>query len=128
MMTRSMACAAWAPICDNPVREPHDNDFEHVSLTLAGDGPWGRINGSVARLSHHFDTRYDATSAAVLYGLPWGPAAFDEEKAIDLTVAEVTYASPSDRRLHGLVGAFGSTGTTQLHSLLHDLKPSGQIG
>ena len=111
---------------DNPVREPHDNDFEHVSLTLAGDGPWGRINGSVARLSHHFDSRYDATSAAVLYGLPQGPAAFDEEKAIDLTVAEVTYASPSDRRLHGLVGAFGSTGTTQLHSLLHDLTDPSQ--
>ncbi|WP_165186647.1 TonB-dependent receptor [Caulobacter soli] len=114
-----------AHLRDNAVREPHDNDFHHVSLTLAGDGDWGRLTGSVSRLSHQFDSRYDATSAATLYGLPSGPAAFDEEKAIDLTVAEVTYASPSDRRLHGLVGAFGSTGTTQLHSLLHDLKPTG---
>lgn len=109
---------------DNPVREPHDNDFDHISLTLAGDGDWGRMTGSVSRLSHHFDSRYDATSAATLYGLPSGPTALDEDKAIDLTVAEVTYASPSDRRLHGLVGAFGSTGAIHLHSLLHGLAAS----
>ena len=106
---------------DNAVREPHDNDFHHVSLTLAGDGGWGRVTGSVSRLSHQFDSRYDATSAAVLYGLPSDPAAFDEEKAIDLTVAEITYATPSDRRLHGLVGVFGSTGAIHLHSLMHGL-------
>ncbi|CAN5199425.1 TonB-dependent receptor [soil metagenome] len=111
---------------DNPVREPHDNDFEHVSLTLAGEGAWGRVTGSVARLSHHFSSRYDATTVSTLYGLAAAPAALDDEKAIDLTVAEVTYASPSDRRLHGLVGAFGSTGTTQLQSQLHDLQPVGQ--
>jgi iron complex outermembrane receptor protein len=107
---------------DNAVREPHDNDFDHVSLSLAGDGAWGRTTVSVSRLSHHFDSRYDATSAATLYGLPRGPAALDEEKAIDLTVAEVTYATPSDRRLHGLIGAFGSTGAIHLHNLLHGLQ------
>ncbi len=115
-----------AHLRDNAVREPHDNDFHHVSLTLAGDGGWGRFTGSVSRLSHQFDSRYDATLVAPLYGLPRGPAAFDEEKAIDLTVAEVTYASPSDRRLHGLVGAFASTGTIHLHGLLQDLLPSSQ--
>ncbi|MBO9707360.1 MAG: TonB-dependent receptor [Caulobacter sp.] len=113
---------------DNPVREPHDNDFHHVSLTLAGDGDWGRVSGSVSRLSHQFDSRYDATSVTSLYGLSRGPAAFDEERAIDLTVAEVTYASPVDRRLHGLIGAFGSTGAARLHSLMHELQPNGQTG
>ncbi|MDB5457991.1 MAG: TonB-dependent receptor [Caulobacter sp.] len=108
---------------DNPVREPHDNDFEHVSLTLASDGPWGRVTGSVSRLSHHFDSRYDATTASALYGLAGAPAALDEEKAIDLTVAEVTYATPSDHRLHGLIGAFASTGDIRLDSALH--APSG---
>jgi outer membrane receptor protein involved in Fe transport len=110
---------------DNTVREPHDNDFDHLSLTLAGDGGWGRVTGSVSRLSHQFDSRYDATSAATLYGLPPGPAAFDEEKAIDLTVAEVTYATPSDQRLHGLIGVFGSTGTIRLRSQLQGLHPAG---
>ena len=104
---------------DNPVREPHDNDFDHVSLTLTGDGAWGRMTGSVSRLSHHFDSRYDATSASALYGLAGAPAALDEDKAIDLTVAEVTYATPGDRRLHGLIGVFGSTGDIRLNSALH---------
>lgn len=110
---------------DNPVREPHDNDFEHVSLTLAGDGPWGRMTGSVARLSHHFDSRYDATTVSTLYGLAAAPAALDDEKAIDLTVAEVTYASPSDHRLHGLIGAFASTGDIRLDTTLHAAVAAG---
>lgn len=110
---------------DNPVREPHDNDFEHVSLTLAGDGPWGRMTGSVARLSHHFDSRYDATTASTLYGLAGAPAALDEEKAIDLTVAEITYATPSDRRIHGLFGVFASTGAIQLDNALHAVSIAG---
>ena len=107
---------------DNRVREPHDNDFDHVSLTLAGDGAWGHLTGSVSQLSHHFDSRYDATSAAALYDLVGERAALDEEKAIDLTVAEVTYATPADRRLHGLIGVFGSTGAIQLHNDLHGLQ------
>ncbi len=110
---------------DNPVREPHDNDFEHVSLTLAGDGPWGRTTGSVARLSHHFSSRYDATTASTLYGLAGAPAALDEEKAIDLTVAEVTYSTPSDHRLHGLIGAFASTGDIRLDTTLHAALAAG---
>jgi outer membrane receptor protein involved in Fe transport len=110
---------------DNPVREPHDNDFEHVSLTLAGDGPWGRMTGSVARLSHHFDSRYDATTVSTLYGLAAAPAALDDEKAIDLTVAELTYASPSDHRLHGLIGAFASTGDIRLDNTLHAALAAG---
>ena len=113
---------------DNPVREPHDNDFDHLSLTLTGDGGWGRVTGSVSRLSHQFDSRYDASTVATLYGLPSGPAAFDEEKGIDLTVAEVTYATPAEHRLHGLIGAFGSTGTTRLNSALHGVAPGAPIG
>lgn len=106
---------------DNAVREPHDNDFDHVSLTLAGEGDWGRVTGSVSQLSHHFDSRYDASSVATLYGLAAAPAAFDEDKGIDLTVAEVTYATPGEHRLHGLVGAFASTGSIRLATSLHAL-------
>lgn len=106
---------------DTLVREPHDNDFDHASLTLAGEGAWGRMTGSVSQLSHHFDSRYDATSVASLYGLPAAPAAFDEDKGIDLTVAEVTYATPGEHRLHGLVGAFASRGSIRLASSLHAL-------
>jgi outer membrane receptor protein involved in Fe transport len=106
---------------DTTVREPHENDFDHLSLTLAGEGDWGRMTGSISRLSHHFGSRYDATSASALYGLAGAPAAFDEDKGIDLTVAEATYATPGERRLHGLVGAFASTGSIRLDSSLHAL-------
>lgn len=109
---------------DTVVREPHDNDFDHTSLTLTGEGGWGRVTGSASRLSHHFASRYDATSVSSIYGLAGAPAAFDEDKGIDLTVAEVTYATPSQHRLHGLVGAFASTGSIRLNTSLRAL-PAG---
>ncbi len=107
---------------DTAVREPHDNDFGHLSLTLSGDGGWGRATGSIAHLSHRFGSRYDASSASTLYGLAGAPATFDENRGIDLTVAEVTYATPGERRLHGLVGAFASTGSIRLTTGLRALS------
>ncbi|WP_374471735.1 TonB-dependent receptor [Phenylobacterium sp.] len=109
---------------DTLVREPHDSDFDHASVSLAGEGGWGRTTGAVSRLSHQFDSRYDATAVAPLYGLAAGPAAFDENRRIDLTVAEVTYATPGEHRLHGLIGAFASQGSLGLAADLHAL-PAG---
>jgi outer membrane receptor protein involved in Fe transport len=109
---------------DNRVREPHDNDFNHISLSVSGDGDWGRVTGTVSRLSHNFESRYDATTASALYGLSGAPAALDEVKSVDLTVGEITYATPTDRRVHGLVGAFASTGKLRLDGDLRAL-PSG---
>jgi iron complex outermembrane receptor protein len=97
---------------DNGVREPHDNDFDHLSLTLNGEGRWGRLTASTARLTHQFDSRYDATSAITLFGGPAGPAASDEARQVELSVTEITYATPADHSLHGLVGAFFSSGET----------------
>lgn len=109
-------------IRDSQVREPHDSDFDHASLTLTGSGGWGRATGAVSRLSHHFYSRYDATAASAHYGLAGVPAAFDEDKGIDLTVAEVTYATPSEYRLQGLVGGFASYGSIRLDSTLGALS------
>jgi outer membrane receptor protein involved in Fe transport len=103
---------------DNAVREPHNNSFDQGSLTVTGDGRWGRFTGSVSRLGHDFTSRYDATAQAALFGLPTGPAAFDDARSIDLVVSEVTYATPTGRRFHGLVGAFFSTTQTRFDSAL----------
>jgi outer membrane receptor protein involved in Fe transport len=103
---------------DNLVREPHDNDFDRESLTLNGEGDWGRLTASIAKLAHHFDSRYDASTATALYGLPSGPAALDEAKSIDLTIAEATYTTPQDRRWRALLGVFASTGSTKLRTAL----------
>lgn len=107
---------------DSRVREPHDSDFDHASLSLTGGGDWGRVTGAVSQLSHHFDSRYDATAASALYGLTETPMAFDEDKGIGLTVAEITYATPGENRLHGLVGAFASYGSVRLASTLGALS------
>lgn len=103
---------------DIAVREPHDNDFDQGSLTVTGEGGWGRLTGSVAHLSHLFDSQYDATAGVRAFGGPAGPAAFTETKTIDLTVSEFAYASPPSRRLHGLAGVFLSTGETGLATSL----------
>ena len=103
---------------ENLVREPHDNDFDESAITLAGDGGWGRATGSIARIGHQYISRYDATSAISRFGGPPGPAAFDEDRHVELTVAEATYASPADRRLHGLAGAFFSNGETKLDAVV----------
>ena len=103
---------------DNAVREPHDNSFDQGSLTLTGDGRWGRFTGSVSDLGHDFTSRYDATAQAALFGLPAGPAAFDDARRTDLVVSEITYATPTGRRSHGLVGAFFSTTKTRFDSAL----------
>lgn len=103
---------------DNVVPEPHDNSFDQGSVTLTGDGRWGRFSGSISRLGHDFASRYDATAQAKLFGQAAGPAAFDDARSIDLTVTEVTYATPSTRRLHGLVGGFFSTTQTRFDTAL----------
>lgn len=103
---------------DNTVREPNSNSFDQDSLTLTGDGDWGRLSGSVSRLGHDVSSRYDATSQTTLFGLPTGPAAFDDARSTDLMVGEVTYATPSARRLHGLVGAFFSSTEARLESAI----------
>lgn len=113
---------------DNAVREPHSNSFDQVSLTLTGDGGWGRLTGSVSRLGHDFSSRYDATSQTALFGLPAGPAVFDDARSTDLTVGEVTYATPSGRRLHGVVGAFFSTTQTRLDSAMAPAAAGGTPG
>jgi iron complex outermembrane receptor protein len=114
-------------IRDSWVREPHDSDFDHASLTVAGEGGWGRVTGAVSRLSHNFGSRYDATAASTLYGLAGAAAAFDEDKGINLTVVEVTYATPSEYRLHGLVGAFASDGAIGLASSLRALPARSPV-
>lgn len=103
---------------DNRVREPHDNHFSQASLTLVGEGAWGQLTASAARLNHRFESRYDASQAAWRFGLPAGPAAFDEARKTALTVAEITYAAPSSEHLSGLAGAFVSAGKSHMRNAL----------
>ncbi|WP_246263443.1 TonB-dependent receptor domain-containing protein [Caulobacter soli] len=114
---------------DNRVREPHDNSFDQGSLTLAGEGSWGRLTASASRLGHHFTSRFDASAATGLYGLAEGAAAFDETKRTNLTVAEITYATPQGGRVTGLAGAFVSTGHARTATALGSVDgPDAPLG
>jgi outer membrane receptor protein involved in Fe transport len=99
----------------NAVAEPHDNDFDALSLTVEGEGRWGRLTASSTRLVHQLDSRYDATRAAPELGAG-GVSAFDEARHIDLWLNEATYIAPETARLKMLFGAFASTGTNVIDS------------
>ncbi|WP_165837071.1 TonB-dependent receptor [Phenylobacterium hankyongense] len=108
----------------NSVREPHDNDFDEVSATVEGGGRWGRVVFSLARLLHHYDSRYDATPAVGAFTDQPGAAAFDDSRRVDLLVSELTLSSSPDERWRWLAGAFASSGRVDAQSTLDQLSPA----
>jgi iron complex outermembrane receptor protein len=108
----------------NGVREPHDNDFDERYATLEGQGAWGRLVASSASLSHHLDSRYDASSALPEFAGGSGVAALDDSKDIDLIVNEVVFTSRPAARMRWLVGGFWSEGDSTLDTVLERRTPS----
>jgi len=108
----------------NRVREPHDNDFDELYVTLEGHEEWGRVVASVAEVSHFYDSRYDATVALPTFGAAGTAGALDESKGIDLLVGELTVASPPASRFRWLAGAFFSASSTVGSTRLSRLRPA----
>jgi iron complex outermembrane receptor protein len=110
----------------NLLREPHDNDFDEIHATLNGQGSWGTLALSTAKLIHHFDSRYDASAALPTFGAAAGPAAgFEDDKAIEILVGEAVYSTPDRGRFRWLAGAFASDGRTTSDMTLSLLGSSG---
>ena len=105
----------------NQLREPHDNDFDEIHATVNGQGSWGTLALSTAKLIHHFDSRYDASAALPSFDEAPGGAAFEDDKAIEILTGEAVYSSPDRGRLRWLAGAFASDGRTTSDSSLTDL-------
>ena len=89
---------------DTQVREPHDNDFTEVSGSVSHAGEVANLKVSAAFIDHSLQTRYDATGA---FG-GTAPAAFDEDRSVDLSVAEAVLTSAGEGRLAWLLGVFAS--------------------
>jgi len=89
---------------DTRVREPHDNDFTEVSGSVSHAGEVANLKVSAAFIDHSLQTRYDATGA---FG-GTAPAAFDEDRSVDLSVAEAVLTSAGEGRLAWLLGVFAS--------------------
>jgi outer membrane receptor protein involved in Fe transport len=103
---------------DTQVREPHDNDFTEVSGSVSHVGAVANLKVSGALINHSLQTRYDATGA---FG-GTAPAAFDEDRSVDLAVAEAVLTSASEGRLAWLVGLFVSQTDETDSAKLSDLS------
>ncbi len=90
------------------VREPSNNDFNGVSLSLTGDYDWGRIKLASAYQGHDLDRRYDATTAAERFGAVGGPVAYDEADSIRAFALEGSIASTAAGAVGWLAGIYGS--------------------
>jgi iron complex outermembrane receptor protein len=100
------------------VREPHDNDFTEVSASLSHVGEVANLKVSAAFIDHSVGTRYDATGA---FG-GTAPAAFDEIRQVDLSVAEAVLTSAGEGRLAWLAGLFASQTEETDQATLSDLN------
>lgn len=114
------AQGAGAPLTrDTQVREPHDNDFTEMSASVSRAGPVANLKVSAAFIDHSLQTRYDATGA---FSAGTGPAAFDEDRGVDLAVAEAVLSSAGEGRLAWLVGLFVSQTDETDRATLSDLS------
>jgi len=111
----------------NLVREPHQNDFSTVHVTLGGDGEWGRFDASVGVVRHDFQSRYDASTALAQFGSRALIGALQENKSIDLLVGEMSFASRRSERFRWLVGAFGSTSDTTTDTTVSAVQPTASV-
>ncbi|MGH7290730.1 MAG: TonB-dependent receptor, partial [Myxococcota bacterium] len=103
---------------DTQVREPHDNDFTEVSGSVSHAGEVASLKVSGAFIDHTVETRYDATGA---FG-GTAPAAFDEIRQVDLSVAEAVLTSAGEGRLTWLAGLFASQTEETDRAMLSDLS------
>ena len=93
---------------ENLVREPHENIFSMGYARLVGNGDWGRLEATAARVSHSFVSRYDASSGLKFFGSNGRIGALDDHRDIDLNVLDIAYSSPRGQRLRWLTGLFWS--------------------
>ncbi|MBS0412137.1 MAG: TonB-dependent receptor, partial [Proteobacteria bacterium] len=113
------------------VMEPSENEFTQGYLTLEGETALGRFKNAFSVIRHDLDTRYDATSAAPLFGPPpgpnsgFGPSPYDDHSRTDLVVDEMSLVSPGAGRFQWLLGGFVAVGRQNLRSALTTPAPSG---
>jgi outer membrane receptor protein involved in Fe transport len=110
---------------DAAVREPHDNDFNELSITASHAGDRADLKITSAYINHILDTRYDATGAfRTARGSPFGQA-FDEDKHIKLWQTEALLSSNAPGPLRWLAGAFVSYSNELDEAELMDVIPPG---
>jgi outer membrane receptor protein involved in Fe transport len=108
---------------NNLVQEPHDNDFNELSLVIEGAGEGWRFKSSTSRVRHQIDSRYDASDSLSYFapGLT-GAAPFDEADRKSLLSQEFTLASNTSGKAQWIVGLFALDDQENSASRLTDLS------
>ncbi len=89
------------------VLEPHDNDFDEVSLVIEGRGPGWRFKSSTSEVHHQITSQYDASdSLAFFQPNASGAATFTEADHKSLMTQEFTLASDAVGKTQWLIGLF----------------------
>lgn len=111
-----------------PIREPHDNDFSQIALTLNGDTALGALKISLNHLHHQRESQYYAQDAASFLPVPpAGTLLYAETQKVDLSTQEISFVSPSSRRLRWLGGFYSSLSRERFSPLLSDLADGGSL-
>jgi iron complex outermembrane receptor protein len=108
---------------DNLVQEPHDNDFDEVSLVVEGAGAGWRFKSSTSRVRHQIDSQYDASDSLSYFapGLT-GAAPFDEADHKSILSQEFTLASDTKGKAQWIVGLFALDDQENSTARLTDLS------
>lgn len=109
------------------VREPSNNDFNGVSLSITGDFDWAKLKLSSAYQGHDLDRRYDATTSSVRFDGSGGPTAYDEADSIRAFALEASLTSPSDREFTWLAGIYVSHYSHDRTGAMIDLTPTDRL-
>lgn len=109
------------------VREPSNNDFNGVSLSVTGQYDWGTLKLSSAYQGHDMDRRYDATTASARFGGEGGRMAWDETDSIRAFALEASVTSPTDRPFTWLAGAYISHYSHERTGEILDLGPDRRL-
>lgn len=109
------------------VREPSNNDFNGVSLSLVGDHDWGEVKVTSAFQGHDLDRRYDATAASLRLGAGGRPLAYDEADGIRAFALEASVTRRSDGAFQGFAGLYASHYGHDRTGRLVDLERSADL-
>jgi outer membrane receptor protein involved in Fe transport len=108
---------------DNLVQEPHDNDFDEISLVVEGRGAGWRFKSSTSRARHQISSQYDASDSLALFapGLT-GAAPFNEDDRKSILSQEFTLASDTIGKAQWIVGVFAQDDQENSTSRLTDIS------
>lgn len=109
------------------IREPSNNDFNGMSLSVEGDLDWGIVKLSSAYQGHDLDRRYDATTASPSFGGIGGPMAYDEADSIRAFALEASVASRPEQALSWLAGLYVSHYSHDRSGEMIDLDPDVRL-